>query len=537
MAEYKCIECGAPFANAEAQTKVKCVFCGTEQVIELNNEQASASEDMGEQKSHNIYDLFRGRDDVVSVNLPNGLTAIPPFMFEACTGLKSINIPNSVTSIGEYAFDGCISLVSVDIPDGITMIDTAAFNECASLASVSLPSGLTIIRNYAFDECTSLKEVIIPDGVTGIGDRAFHGLTSLVKITVPNSVNYIGENAFGDCFNVNYNIYDNAYYIGNDINPYLILVKAKDKAIESCVIHKDTKHIHSYAFAECNNLTKIIIPDDVVQIQAGAFAQCANLVEISLPDWAFYDGIAFGGCTKLRYTEYDNAYYIGNANNPYVLLYKAKDTAIGSCRIHPNTKCIEGFAFDGCSNLTNIVIPNGLLKICACAFQNCRNLTRVDIPQSVHFIENTAFFEGCENLRAINVSANNSRYMSKADGLYEKESGIRIHEIARTSQGEPSDIKKTDGIDKSPTTQTVSPESVLWLGVLTTVLSGFGVLGIILGIITRTKVNRYLEENQNITCSKVKTGSILSKIGLGLSAFSLLYGFMMFLGMVGGSIA
>lgn len=84
----------------------------------------------------------------------------------------------------------------------------------------------------------------------------------------------------------------------------------------------------------------------------------------------------------------------------------------------------------------------------------------------------------------------------------------------------------------APTAQTVSPDNVLLLGILSAALSGFGVLGIILGIITRIRVNRYLEENQNVTCGKVKVGSILSKIGLIFSAFSTLYGVQTFINLM-----
>ena len=86
---------------------------------------------------------------------------------------------------------------------------------------------------------------------------------------------------------------------------------------------------------------------------------------------------AFEGCNKLQYNEYDNAYYLGNENNPYLVLIKAKNTSITSCNINNNTKVIAGEAFYECSSLTSITIPDSVTSIGDYAFEYCSNLTSI----------------------------------------------------------------------------------------------------------------------------------------------------------------
>ena len=57
-------------------------------------------------------------------------------VFNNCSRLVSIDIPDSVTAIGDYAFYYCSSLTSLTIPDSVTSIGYAAFNACFALTKV-----------------------------------------------------------------------------------------------------------------------------------------------------------------------------------------------------------------------------------------------------------------------------------------------------------------------------------------------------------------------------------------------------------------
>ena len=170
-------------------------------------------------------EAFKGREDLISINIPKGVTRIGESAFEDCINLASITIPDSVTEIDDNAINGCTSLENITFPDSlkcissgllyccknlknitipnsITSIGEAAFGECTSLASIKIPNSVTRIEEAAFAECTSLESIEIPNGVTTIGDCIFHSCTSLKSITLPDSVRSIGEEMCYYCENL-----------------------------------------------------------------------------------------------------------------------------------------------------------------------------------------------------------------------------------------------------------------------------------------------------------------------------------------------
>ena len=197
-------------------------------------------------------------------------------------------------------------------------------------------------------------KVVIPETyeglpVTSIGSYAFEGCTSLTSVTIPDSVTSIGSYAFEGCDNLQYNEYDNALYLGNDENQYVVLIKAKNQSIASVNINASTKLINNEAFRSCESLTSVTIPDSVTSIEDSAFDGCTSLTSVTIPDGVTSIGdvvfrncdsltsvtipssvtsigsYAFEGCYNLQYNEYDNALYLGNDENQYVVLIKAKD--------------------------------------------------------------------------------------------------------------------------------------------------------------------------------------------------------------------
>ena len=63
---------------------------------------------------------------------------------------------------------------------------------------------------------------------------------------------------------------------------------------------------------------------------------------------------------------------------------------------------IAPLAFDSCSGLKRITIPNSVTRIGERAFYNCSGLTDVVIPDSVTNIDASSF-EGCSNLKSIKL--------------------------------------------------------------------------------------------------------------------------------------
>ena len=228
-------------------------------------------------QSIQIPSIYRGK----------AVTNITDTAFNNATNIASVVIPNSVTSIGLGAFSGCSSLESMTIPFvGATKEGTedthfgyifgaSSYSNNddyvpASLKEVIITGG-TSIGDWAFAGCNALTSVAIGNGVTSIGEGAFQGCSSLTSVTIPDSVTSIGSAAFNGCDNLQYNEYDNALYLGNDENPYVVLIKVKDKSITLVNINASTKVIYDSAFEGCTSLTPVTIPDSVTSIGEGAF--------------------------------------------------------------------------------------------------------------------------------------------------------------------------------------------------------------------------------------------------------------------------
>ena len=111
---------------------------------------------------------------------------------------------------------------------------------------------------------------------------------------------------------------------------------------------------------------------------------------------------AFEHCSNLKFNEYSNTLYLGNKNNPYVALIKAKSTDITSCIINEKCKVIGDGTFRGCSGLTSVTIPDSVTSIGYYAFCWCRGLTSVTIPNSVTSI-GVGAFHGCSGLTSVTI--------------------------------------------------------------------------------------------------------------------------------------
>lgn len=64
---------------------------------------------------------------------------------------------------------------------------------------------------------------------------------------------------------------------------------------------------------------------------------------------------------------------------------------------------ISDFAFDGCSGIAIVIIPDGIVSLGKYSFANCSNLIMLSIGKNVASIEDRAF-EGCTRLKYVGIS-------------------------------------------------------------------------------------------------------------------------------------
>ena len=110
-----------------------------------------------------------------------------------------------------------------------------------------------------------------------------------------------------------------------------------------------------------------------------------HTVKYALTDPTSIGESAFQGCSYLT------SIYIPNSVTSIGNYTFTDCTSLTSCTIGSGVTSIGESAFNSCSYLTSIDIPSGVTSIGQGAFSNCSNLTSIDIPNSVTSIGSGAF--------------------------------------------------------------------------------------------------------------------------------------------------
>ena len=151
--------------------------------------------------------------------------------------------------------------------------------------------------------------------------------------------------------------------------------------ITSVYIPDSVEYIRNYAFYNCTSLKAIILPSSIKQIGGtrSSFSNCDSLEGVYIYDLAAWCNIDFPSYTCNPLYTGANLYLWGELVEDLVIPENvtslkpctfAKYTALKSVTFHEDIEEIGERAFFGCSNLTEINIPDVPLKIRKEAFKN-----------------------------------------------------------------------------------------------------------------------------------------------------------------------
>ena len=142
----------------------------------------------------------------------------------------------------------------------------------------------------------------------------------------------------------------------------LFSIPAGTKIVEGCRgqdyqevgIPEGVEILANWAFAQCQRLEWVSLPQTLRIIGEHAFRECVSLTEITIPDGVKeIRGGTFFGCS-----------------------------ALGTATLPPGLREIGAYAFSCCDSLREIVIPDGVQALGRGAFEGCSALCRAELPAS-----------------------------------------------------------------------------------------------------------------------------------------------------------
>lgn len=257
-------------------------------------------------------------------------------------------LPLGAVSVSAEEITGTYDWLTYSIENNEVTITDCHENAVGRVTIPAEIEGYPVVSiGSAFSGCKYLSEVVIPEGVKGIGMYAFSGCENLSNVVIPEGVTTIGE----------------------------------------------------WAFQWCKKLTSIVLPDSVETISKEAFYGCSKLASVRFPDRPMNLGSDILGFTAYYQDENnwtDGVLYVGTH------LLEVNPSVSGTYLVRTDTQSIAAEAFEGCSKLEEVAIPDGLTRIGYRSFADCTSLTKVIIPDSVTVIFREAFM-GCSELADIQI--------------------------------------------------------------------------------------------------------------------------------------
>ena len=418
-----------------------------------------------------LYIRVDNRNSVYNDNNGNNVV-IETASNKVVWGAKKAVIPEGVTSIGYSAFSG-LRVPYLVLPSTLTTIESLAFWNNKNLVLNILSSTPPTITNNSFNLTLT---ILVPDqSYIALYENSqwsnyysdidvFRG-NAIITYTADSDLSTFSQ---GIINNLITSTYDSTTQIGTlefppRFNiPQLAFSNCTD--IRKVTFSNEFGSIISFnAFYCCSNLIEINFNSRLTTIEPNAFNGCTSLTSFTIPasvtslsrnsfegtGWwnNQQDGILYkdGWCLGYKTTKPTDILIINNCEKiaceafqnctglTFVTLPDSVTTiqnrafqnctALTSVTLSNSLTTIGDYAFNGCTTLTSVTLPDSLITIEQYAFSSCTGLTSVTLSESLTTIGQSAF-SGCTSLttiywNAINITSlgNNWRHNSPIDTI------------------------------------------------------------------------------------------------------------------------
>ncbi len=361
--------------------------------------------------------------------------------------IKTCNITHK-KDIGEYAFYGCSNIVEIDTKAKI--IEPSAFRATSAVTNASInadsisteafsysmrknPATLSLnarnigINSFYATSAIQTANIVVTDSIPKgafyqsmsnsdisatmdiktpiISDFAFKGTS---KLNVANiECESLKRSAFNGSGIVDLNIQDCVKSIGN-------ACFANNSSLTTVAIGSGLKDIPDSVFCNCQKLQGITIPQNISSIGNCVFLSCYNLANVIISDSE--TELALGCNPRGSAIKYRPMFYGCGLDYVYIGRNITYDTTSSggyspffnntSLRKIVNTareKNITANEFEGCTNLQEITLEEGVQTLSEYSFNNCSSLPSITLPNSITSTIGEYCFSNCTLLSDIKI--------------------------------------------------------------------------------------------------------------------------------------
>ena len=386
-------------------------------------------------------------------NVTYTVTQIMGYAFESSV-ITGVTIPASIDSIGDRAFGSCGSLANVTISDSekVLKLKNGYYGTFAySGAEKTVYVGRDLWRNQddpVFDNATS---VVFGDKVTFINKQMFQNHSNLATITIGSGVKTIESSAFSGSGTAE-GVAEQVVIMGSSVEMIEGSAFADCSHLKSITLPETLKNINGYAFSN-TGLTAVTIPVSVDSIGDRAFGSCADLASIRINDSEKVLKLKNGYYGTFAYSSAEKTVYMGrdierNENNPVfgdnatsvefgdkvtvinrALFYQ--NSKLTNIKIGKSVKIIEQYAFSGTGTDESIdeqkvTMGSAVTLIVGSAFENCSHLKSITLPETLKNINGYAF--SSTGLTAVTIPISVDSIGQRAFGSCGDLASIRIND-------------------------------------------------------------------------------------------------------------